>query len=72
VVGEKGEAQFTDDERAAGLYVTWMPYAEALRILEEQLEDLRAEKVTFYNAGFNMYRDYLFLKEASRNIDTFP
>ena len=68
VVGEKGEPQFTEDEIAAGLYVRWMPFDQAMAVMTEQLSDLAQEKVEAYNAGFNMNRDYLFMTEAKKYV----
>ncbi len=62
VVGEKGEPRLTDDEKATGLRVVWMPFEEACSRVSAQLEDLRAGKVKFYNTGFNIHRDLLFLQ----------
>ena len=66
VIGKKNEPQLTDDEMAAGLHVRWIPFEEAYLVLEKQLEDLKEGRVTFYNCGFNMYRDFLFMQEAKK------
>lgn len=66
LVGEKGELTLTEDEKKNGLHVIWVPLEEAIKILEKEVGQLKRGEVTFYNTGFNILRDHLFLKEAKR------
>jgi ADP-ribose pyrophosphatase YjhB (NUDIX family) len=66
LVGEKGELTLTEDEKKNGLHVIWVPLDEAIKILEKEVGQLKRGEVTFYNTGFNILRDHLFLKEAKR------
>ncbi len=67
LIGEKGELKLTENEAKNGLHVIWVPFGEAVNILEKEVGQLRRGEVTFYNTGFNILRDYLFLKEL-RNV----
>lgn len=67
LIGEKGELKLTEDETKNGLHVIWVTLDEAIRILEKEAEQLRRGEVTFYNTGFNILRDYLFLKELKES-----
>lgn len=64
VVGEKKLLELTEEEAANGLHVTWVPIQNALEILQNEVAQLHAGKVTFYNTGFNILRDALFIKKA--------
>lgn len=66
IIGEKGTLTPTKDEKDNGIYVVWMPFPKALLVLENEVEQLRSGKVPFYNTGFNILRDHLFLNEACR------
>ncbi len=66
IIGGKGELTLTEDEKKNGLHVIWAPLDEAIKILEKEVEQLRRGEVTFYNTGFNIVRDHLFLKELKR------
>ena len=68
VVGEKGTPELTKDEALAGLHVLWMSFEEAFAKMAAQLSDLTENKVKFYNAGFNMNRDYIFMAEAKKRL----
>lgn len=65
VSGKKGEAQHTDGEKEIGMYTKWVTPQEALEIFQKQKAELEAGKVIFYNTGFNILRDFLFLEEAN-------
>lgn len=67
LIGEKGDLSLTEDEAKNGLHVTWVPIDEAKYILEKEVEQLKRGGVTFYNTGFNILRDHLFLKELREN-----
>jgi len=67
LIGEKGELKLTEEEEKNGLHVIWLSLSEALDILEKEVEQLRRGEVTFYNTGFNILRDCLFLKELEKN-----
>ncbi len=64
LVGEKGKLALTEDEKKNGLHVIWIPLNEAIKILEKEEEQLKNGEVVFYNTGFNILRDYLFLREV--------
>lgn len=62
--GEKGKLTLTEDEEKNGLHVIWISLDKAIKILEKEVGQLKRGEVTFYNTGFNILRDHLFLKEA--------
>lgn len=64
VVGEKGYPKYTEDETGIGMYTKWVTLDKALEIFKEQKLELESGNVTFYNTGFNIVRDLLFLEEA--------
>ena len=53
----------TNDEKHNKLEVRWINKKEALIKLLSQAESLKKEKVEFYNTGFNILRDYMFLQK---------
>ncbi len=63
LIGDKGEPSLTEEEKKNNLHVVWFPAEEALKILEKEAEQLRIGEVGFYNTGFNILRDHLFLKQ---------
>lgn len=67
LIGKKGELTLTEEEEKNGLHVIWISLDEALDILEKEVEQLKRGEVTFYNTGFNILRDWLFLKEVKKN-----
>ncbi len=67
LIGEKGELKLTEEEEKNGLHVIWVSFDEALGILEKEVEQLKRGEVAFYNTGFNILRDWLFLKELKKN-----
>lgn len=64
LIEQKGELTLTEDEKKNGLHVIWVPLDEAIKILKKEVGQLKRGEVTFYNTGFNILRDHLFLKEA--------
>lgn len=66
IIGEKGELKLTADEEKNGLHVIWVSLGEAITILEKEVAQLKKGEVLFYNTGFNILRDHLFLTEASK------
>lgn len=68
LIGEKGELTLTEDEERNGLHVLWISLDEAIKMLEKEVDQLKRGEVTFYNTGFNILRDHLFLKEAKALI----
>ena len=56
----------TEEEKKNGLIVAWFSKEEVEKKFHEQEELLRAGNIEFYNTGFNIIRDSLFFKEASR------
>jgi ADP-ribose pyrophosphatase YjhB (NUDIX family) len=71
VVGKKGELALTEEEEKNGLHVIWVSLDEAIKILEKQVGQLKNGEVTFYNTGFNILRDHLFLKEMKSLNENF-
>ncbi len=67
LVGVKWELTLTEDETKNGLHVIWVPLDEAIIILKKEVEQLKRSEVKFYNTGFNILRDYIFLKELGNN-----
>ena len=68
VIGNKGDTKHTENEAGIGMYTKWVTIKEALDIFKKQKLELESGKVTFYNTGFNIVRDFLFLEEA-KNIN---
>ena len=64
IIGGKGKLTLTEDEEKNGLHVIWVPLDKAIKILEKEVEQLKRGEVAFYNTGFNILRDHLFLKEV--------
>lgn len=64
VFKEKGVANYTEEEKKIGMYTKWVSPQEAMSIFEKQKQDLQNGLVTFYNTGFNILRDYYFLKQS--------
>lgn len=67
LIGEKGELKLTEEEEKNGLHVIWVPLDEAIEILEKEVELLKKGEIKFYNTGYNILRDHLFLKELKKN-----
>lgn len=67
LIGEKRELKLTEEEEKNGLHVMWVPLDEAIIILEKEVRQLKNGEVVFYNTGYNILRDHLFLKKA-RNL----
>lgn len=68
VLGIKGNPKHTEDESTIGMYTKWVSVKEVSDIFKKQKEELMAGKVTFYNTGFNILRDYLFFEEIKQKI----
>lgn len=64
VVGNKVETNHTENETEIGMYTKWVTLDEAFGIFKKQKIELESGKVAFYNTGFNIIRDLLFLEEA--------
>lgn len=64
VVGEKGSPKLTESEKENGLHVTWISLSEAIKTLKKQKQQLRNGEIEFYNTGFNILQDELFLEKA--------
>lgn len=64
LVGEKGDLQLAEDEKRNGMHVIWVSLNEAVKILEKEVGQLKKGKVKFYNTGFNIIRDHLFLTKT--------
>jgi len=50
------------------MYVVWVSMDEAIKTLKKETEQLKRGEVKFYNTGFNILRDYLFLCKAHQII----
>jgi len=66
LVGEKGRSKLTEDEDKNGMHVIWVSLDEGVKILEKELEQLKKGEVRFYNTGFNILRDHIFLTKARK------
>lgn len=64
IIGGDGISIHTNDEAKIGMYTKWVDIKEALEIFKKQRSDLNDKKVAFYNTGFNILRDLMFLEEA--------
>ncbi len=53
----------TEPEKKNRLEVKWINKKEALTKLSSQVKSLENGEVEFYNTGFNIFRDYLFLQK---------
>lgn len=65
VMGDKGEPDFTPEEKDSGFEIKWVTIEEAIRLLEN-------DSPTDYDGGFIQIRDSSFLKEAKillENLD---
>lgn len=65
VAGAKGKPKFTDDETQNGFTEIWLPFAQALRILETDRSD-------DYSWQFIQARDLAFLREAAGRLGKKP
>lgn len=68
IIGNKGDTKHTENETRIGMYTKWATLEEALDIFKRQKLELESGRVAFYNTGFNIVRDLLFLEEA-KNIN---
>lgn len=66
VIGDKGDTKHTENEAGIGMYTKWVTLEEASDIFKKQKLELDSGKVAFYNTGFNIVRDFLFLEEAKK------
>lgn len=69
VIGEKGEPNLTEEEARNGMHVKWVTLEEAVGILKNEVDQLSRGEVEFYNTGFNILRDSIFLLEAQKEIN---
>jgi len=67
LVGEKGNPVLTEDETKNGMHVIWLPLNKAIEKLREETEQLKRGEVLFYNTGFNILRDFIYLEEAQKS-----
>ena len=64
VVGEKCELAPTEEEAKLGFFVRWLPVQDALVVIRKNVAELREKgELGFYNVGFNITRDLIFLEE---------
>lgn len=71
ILGKKGAPKYTKEETRIGMYIKWVTLEEAITIFKKQKEELKAGNVTFYNTGFNIIRDFLFLEEAQESLKIY-
>jgi len=64
VLGIKGNPKYTKRELEIGMYTKWVTLEEALDIFKKQKKELETGRIAFYNTGFNIVRDLLFLENA--------
>ena len=64
LVGSKGKLRLTEEEKKNGMHVIWVSLDKAISMLEREVEQLKRGEVDFYNTGFNILRDNLFLKKV--------
>jgi ADP-ribose pyrophosphatase YjhB (NUDIX family) len=64
VIGNKQSPKHTAEELRIGMFTRWVSPNEALAIFRNQQKELEEGKVTFYNTGYNILRDLLFLDKA--------
>ena len=65
VKGEKGEPNFTDDEKENGFEQVWLPYGEALKVLSE------SKATNIEGNAYIVPRDTAFLEEAGTLVKQF-
>lgn len=70
VLEQVATPMLTADEIGIGMYTRWVSLKEALSIFEGQKNELKNGTVTFYNTGFNIMRDYLFLEFVHERLET--
>lgn len=63
-VGEQTKTARTENEVNIGMFTKWISITEALHIFKKQKQELEAGRVAFYNTGFNIVRDLMFLESA--------
>lgn len=63
-IGQESDVTHTEDEKSIGMFVRTIPVDQLLIKFEEQVRRLRAGQINFYNTGYNILRDYVFLMEA--------
>ena len=66
VRGDVNNQKLTSSESENGLYVLWLTLDKAIETLEEEVIQLKKGEVFFYNTGFNILRDHLFLQIAKK------
>jgi ADP-ribose pyrophosphatase YjhB (NUDIX family) len=64
VLGQKGDPKYTENEIKIGMHTKWFTMKEAFDVFRQQKKELETGRVTFYNTGFNIVRDLLFLEYA--------
>jgi len=57
-----GQDRRTDNEKDLELKAKWFNLSDAQAILREQENKLKAGKIEFYNVGFNIVRDKIFVE----------
>ena|SRR3989344_6806471 len=68
LIGKKGKVQPTEDEKRNGIHVIWVSINKAVKIIDKEVKQLKKGKVKFYNTGFNILRDHLFLNKAQQKL----
>jgi len=68
-VKESPDDNRTEDEKDNGLHVVWLDKEKAIKILNEQVEKVRADQVGFYNTAFNIIRDSEFFSKYLEKLN---
>lgn len=68
LIGKKGKVQLTEDEKKNGMHVIWISINKAVKILKKEVKQLKKGEVKFYNTGFNILRDHLFLNKTQQKL----
>lgn len=63
-VSSYGTPALTDNEKDAGVHVSWISLDDAIDLFASQEKQVKAGKVSFYNTAFNILRDGLFVRRA--------
>lgn len=64
IKGSKLALFLTEEEKKNGMHVVWKSLPEARSILQKEVTELKKGNVKFYNTGFNILRDFVFLNRA--------
>lgn len=69
-VKELPEDKRTEDEKNNDLKPIWLSKEEAIKTIQQQVEEVKRGEVAFYNMVFNIVHDEEFFMEYIRKFDT--